>query len=231
MTTLGWRLVEFLALQLAPAEREAVLGDLIEMQTNQWQGMSEIVGLIARRQLQLLRSWRAWLAAPGLAFPCSLMLMGFSFAISMEIRDHFWGGSLSYFPSGKWEALSIVCQIVVLVICSWTAGFIVESLSSGTFALSALCSLLACLFCLLRYHEAIPRFCLLLFLLPAIGGVRFSTRGGTIRRRSAVTLAIVGTISMAVLAARGNFWLLNWELVGPAWYLVVRPNRSEPIRN
>lgn len=226
MTNLGWRLVEVLALQLAPAEREVALGDLIETQTNAWQGIREIFGLLARRQLQLWRSWRPWLAAPGLAFPCSLMLMGFSFAISMELRDHLWGGRLTYLPAGPAEGVSILCQIVVLLICSWTAGFTVESLSRRTFVVTAVCCFLPCLFCLTRFHhESLPRLCLLLFLLPAIAGVRFSRRGGAISRRWAVTLALAGTISMAVLAARGSFWALNWELVGPAWYLVVRPVR------
>ena len=52
MTDLAWRIVEVLALQLAPAEREAALGDLIETRTTAWCGMREISGLVARRQLQ-----------------------------------------------------------------------------------------------------------------------------------------------------------------------------------
>lgn len=228
MTNLGRRLVEVFALQLAPAEREAALGDLIEMQSTAWQGICEVSGLVARRQLQLWGSWRPWLAAPGLAFPCSLVLLGFSFAISTELRDRFISGDpMSHSPASPAEPILFLCQIVVLLVCSWTAGFTVESLSRKTFVASAVCCFLPCLFCLMRFHhESQSRLCLLLFLLPGIAGVRFSRCGVAISRRWAIALALAGTISMAVLAAHGNFWALSWELVGPAWYLAVRSVRS-----
>ena len=228
MTNLGWRLVEVLALQLAPAEREVALGDLIEAQSTAWQGMCEISGLVARRQVQLWGSWRPWLAASGLAFPCSLALLGFSFAISTELRDRFLSVSpLSYSPASPAETILFLCQMVVLLVCSWTAGFTVESLSRKTVVASAVCCFLPCLFCLMRFHhESLPRLSLLLFLLPGIAGVRFSKCGRTISLHWAIFLALAGTISMAVLAAHKNFWALNWVLVGPAWYLAVRSVHS-----
>jgi hypothetical protein len=227
MTSLGWRFVEVLALQLAPAEREVALGDLIETRTTAWRGMREIAGLVVRRQLQLWRSWRPWLAAPGLAFPCSLVLLGFSFVVSMEFREYLLSGRFpGYSPAGPAEAVLILCQIVVLLVCSWTVGFTVESLSRRTFAVSVVCCFLPCLFCLARFHhQSLSRLCLLLFLLPGIAGVRFSRCGGRIHRRWAIALALAGTISMAVLAARANFGVLNWWLIGPAWYLAFRSAR------
>ena len=230
MTNIGWRLVEALALQLAPAEREAVLGDLIETQTSAWRSVCEIGELLVRRQLQLWKSLQPWLAAPGLAFHCSLMLMGFSFAISSELRDHFLpGAGWCYSPAAPAEAVTALSQIFVLLICSWTIGFTVDSLSRRTFVVSAVCCFLPCLFCLLRFHhQSLPRLCLFLFLPPAIAGIRFSRRTGAITRRWAVTLAVAATISLAVLAACGNVWILNWVLVGPAWYLVVRPGAVKP---
>jgi len=232
MTNLGWRLVEALALQLAPAEREVALGDLIETQSTAWQGVFQISGLVARRQLQLWGSWRPWVAAPGLAFPCSLVLLGFSFAISTELRDRFFSkGAMSHSPASAAEPVFFLCQIVVLLVCSWTGGFIVESLSRKTFVASAVCCLLPCLFCLMRFHhESVSRFCLLLFLVPAIAGVRFSRCGRTISRHWAIALTLAGTISMTVLAAHRNFWALNWELIGPAWYLAVQSVRSGRTR-
>ncbi len=233
MTNLLWKLVEGLALQLAPAEREAALGDLIESRTSAWRGLQEISGLVMRRHSQLWKSWRPWLAAPGLALPCSLMLMGFSFAISVELGDRFLSGARrGYSTVGSVDGAAIVCQVIVLVICSWSAGFTVESISQRTFVVSTVCCFLPCVLCLLRFHhQSLPRLCLLLFLLPAIVGVRFSRRGGKISRRWAVTLALTATISMAVLAARVNLWTLNWALVGPAWYLAVRGVRSSPELN
>ncbi|HKO13728.1 MAG TPA: hypothetical protein VJV22_17295 [Acidobacteriaceae bacterium] len=230
MTNIMWRLVDALALQLAPVEREAVLGDLIETQTSAGRSICEIGGLLVRRQLQLWKSFEPWLAAAGLAFPCSLMLMGFSFAISSELRDHFVPGTnLSHSLAAPAEAVTALSQIFVLLICSWTIGFTVDSLSRRSFVVSAVCCFLPCLFCLLRFHhQSLPRLCLFLFLPPAIAGIRFSRRTGAIKRRWAVTLAGAATISLAVLAAHGNVWILNWVLVGPAWYLVVRPGGVTP---
>ena len=75
--------------------------------------------------------------------------------------------------------MSLLCQVLVLMICAWAAGFTVDSISRRTFAVSAICCFLPCLFCLLRFRqESLPRFCLLLFLFPAIAGVCFSRRGG-----------------------------------------------------
>lgn len=223
MTNLGWRVVEVLALQLDPAECEVVLGDLIETRVTALCGIREILGLALRRQVQLWRSWRPWLAAPGLAFPCSLSLIGFSFAISMELRNLLLDARLSHSPAGAVEAVSLLCQIFVLLICSWTAGFTVESLSRRTFVVSEICCLLPCLSCLIQFHdESLPHLCLFLFLLPAIAGTRFSRRGGAISQHWAITLALAATTSMAVLSLSRNFRVLNWELVGPAWYLVVR---------
>ena len=100
MRDIAWKLIEAMALQLTPQEREIVLGDLIETHQTAWRGMREVSGLVARRQLQLWNDWRAWLAAPGLALPCSFLLMGFSFAISSELRNHFaYGWQLNLFSA------------------------------------------------------------------------------------------------------------------------------------
>lgn len=224
MTKGGWRIVEVLALQLAPAEREVVLGDLIETQSDVWCGIREIVGVVVRRQAQPWESWRPWLAAPVLAFPCSLMLIGFSFAISVEFRDRvLLGARLSQSSAGSMEPVSVLCQILVLLICSWATGFTIESLSRRTFIASALCCLLPCLSCLIQFHdESLPHLCLLLFLLPAIAGSLFSRRDRTVSPRWAVALALAATIAMADLSVRRDFWMPNWELVGPVWYLAVR---------
>lgn len=236
MRNISWKVIEAIALQLTPTEREIVLGDLLETRESAWRGTREILGLVIRRQLQLWKRGSPWLAGPGLALPCSFLLMGLSFAISSELRDRFvsrWG--LSFFSSAPGEFLSLLCQVFVLLICAWAAGFAVESVSRRTFVVSAVCCFLPCLFCLLRFHqESLPRFCLLLFLLPAIAGVCFSRRGGKIYRHRALASALAATICMTVLAVRGHLSVLNWELMVPAWYLVnppVRPDRSGDFPN
>jgi hypothetical protein len=236
MRNAAWKLIEALALQLTPKEREIVLGDLIETRETAWRGVREVSGLVARRQMQLWNGWRPWLAAPGLALPCSFMLMGFSFAISSELQSHFgYGLQLQLFSAEPAEAVLLLCQVTVLMICAWAAGFTVDSASRRTFAASAICCFLPCLFCLLRFRqESLPRLCLLLFLFPAIAGVCFSRRGGTINRRRALALALAATICMTVLAVRGHLWVFNWELLVPAWYLAilpVRPDRMAILRN
>jgi hypothetical protein len=236
MRNIAWKIIEFLALQLTPQEREIVLGDLIETRETAWRGMREVLGLVARRQLQLWTSWHPWLAAPGLALPCSFLLMGFSFAISSELRTHFaYRLQPNLFSAHPAEAVSFLCHALVLMICAWAAGFTVDSVSRRTFAATAICCFLPCLFCLLRFREeSLPRFCLLLFLFPAIAGVCFSRRGGSINRRRAIALALAATICMAILATRGHLWVLNWELIVPAWYLVilsVRPDRMAVLPN
>ena len=59
-----------------------VLGDLAEMDCDVWRGLGDVLGLVARRQLALWRSWRPWAASVGLALPASLFLMGCSVAAS-----------------------------------------------------------------------------------------------------------------------------------------------------
>lgn len=225
MRNISWKIIEAIALQLTPTEREIVLGDLLETRESAWRGTQEILGLVIRRQLQLWNGWSPWLAGPGLALPCSFVLMGFSFAISSELRDRFvYGWQLSSFSTKPGEFLSLLCQVFVLLICAWAAGFAVDSISRRTFVLSAICCFLPCLFCLLRFRqESLPRFCLLLFLFPAIAGVCFSRRGGKIKRHRALASALATTICMTVLAVRGHLWVLNWELMVPAWYLAIPP--------
>jgi hypothetical protein len=225
MRNIVWKLIELMARQLAPTEREIVLGDLIETRETAWRGMREISGLVARRQLQAWNGWGPWLAAPGLALPCSFLLMGFSFAVSSERRNQFASGwQLSLISTEPGEFISLFCQVLVLLICAWAAGFTVESVSRRTLMVSAICCFLPCLFCLLRFRqESLSRLCLLLFLPPAIAGVCFSRGGGTIDRRRALALALAATICMAVLAVRGQLWALNWELIVPAWYVAILP--------
>ena len=229
MRGIAWKLVEAIALQLTPQEREIVLGDLIETEETAWRGIREVSGLVTRRQLQLWTRWHPWFAAPGLALPCSFLLMGFSFAISSELRTHFaYGLQQNLFSARPAEGVTLLCQAVVLMICAWAAGFTVDAVSRRTLAASAICCVLPCLFCLLRFRqESLPRFCLLLFLFPAVAGVCFSRRGGRVKRRRAFALAVAATICMAVLAVCGHLCAPDWALIVPAWYPAILPIRPD----
>jgi hypothetical protein len=85
MTGAGWSYVEAAAGMLAPLEREAVLGDLAESDRGAWSGLKDVLGLAARRHLELWTSWRPWAASFGLALPASLFLMGCSLAASQGV--------------------------------------------------------------------------------------------------------------------------------------------------
>lgn len=236
MRNIAWKLTEVIAQQLTPREREIVLGDLIETRETGWRGMREVSGLVTRQQLRSWTNWRPWLAAPGTALPCSFMLMGFSFGVCSEFRTHFLNGlQLNLFSAQPTETISLLSQSLVLIICAWAAGFTVDSVSPRTSAANAICCLLPCLFCLLRFHQQpLSRFCLLLFLFPTIAGVWFGRRGGTINRRRAFTLALAATTCMGVLAIRGELWVLDWGLIVPAWYpaiLLVRTNRIAVLQD
>ena len=146
MTDLAWRIVEVLALQLTPAEREAALGDLIETRTTAWCGIREISGLVARRQLQLLDNWRPWVAVSGLALPASFVLMGTSVSVSSTFQCVRWQVLAAH------DVLEFLSIALLLASASWSAGFVVSSISPKTLWMSAVSCLLPCLFLLLSYR-------------------------------------------------------------------------------
>jgi hypothetical protein len=231
MRTIGWTLVDAVSQFLEHHEREAVLGDLLEAGESHSRMLFEVAGLALRRHLLLWRNWRPWLAAFGLAWPCTLLLMGFSLTVSrtwLQTLDAalFRGTGWSFSPG-----LSLLCwQVLLLAGWSWTCGFAVGSLSRRTIWVSAALSGLPCLFCFARFDiESLSRFCLLLFLIPALWGVSQGLRLHRIRPLPAVILAVTVTaLTIPTWTASGP-WLPNWALSWPAWYLVAAALRSHRI--
>jgi hypothetical protein len=223
MTSVIWRGVARAARLLESEEREVVLGDLLEANAGAWCGLLEVAGLVIRRQLALWRSWRPWLAGPGLAFPLSWTLMGISVSVSWSLQ-HFFGsrilaGSTPEMPD---RLLSFLCQTVLLLGCSWAGGFVVGAISGRTLWASAMLCLSPCIFCLSRFRiESLSRLCLLVFLVPAIHGVRHGLASLRIGPRAAIALAVVVTLAMVISWAIGNLWILEWVLIWPVWYLVA----------
>ena len=197
MTALGWSLVDVVAQLLERDEREAVLGDLVEAGESGWQALLGVLGLVIRRQAVLWKNWRPWLAAFGLALPGSLLLMGFSLSVSQSYQRLIDPDDSSDVPAltvgpGFWLLL---CNVFLLIGWSWTGGFVVGSLSRRTVWVSAVLSFIPCLFCLARFRvESLSRFCLLLFLLPAIWGVLRGLRIIRIELSSAIVLAVTVTV-------------------------------------
>lgn len=77
MTRIDWWPVDVVSQLLEREEREAVLGDLAEADENTWHGLLAILGLVIRRQAELWKSWRPWLATFGVALPSTLLLRAF----------------------------------------------------------------------------------------------------------------------------------------------------------
>jgi len=229
MTRLPRSLMDVTALLLEPGERAVVLGDLAETEASPWRGLLEILGLVIRREALLWRDWRPWLAAFAVALPISLLLMGASFSVSCTSERL---AGLKVCPPCSLTDQEgfplLLCHIVLLTTWAWTGGFVVGSVSRRTLWVSVLAALAPCVFCLTRFHEvALSRFCLLLFVPPALLGLQHGLRLVRIKPGTAVALAALVTALMAWAGTARVLWVLNWALVLPAWYIVMLARRSD----
>jgi hypothetical protein len=227
VTRFVWRLVDIVAQLLERDEREAVQGDLAEAGESAWQGLLAVLGLVARRQVLLWKNWRPWLAAFGLALPSSFLLMGFSFSVSRAYQELMDPAILRATGLTMSPGLSLLlCNVLLLVGWSWTGGFVVGSVSRRTVWVSAVLSFAPCVFCLERFRvESLSRFCLLLFLPPAIWGVHRGLQIARIKLSAAIVLALAVTaLTIPTWSSKGP-WIPNWALSWPAWYLVATAQR------
>jgi hypothetical protein len=214
---------------LQPIEREAVLGDLAEAGESGWRGLFAVLGLWMRRQAELWTNWRPWLAAFGLALPASFLLMGFSVSVSHAYQQWIGPGVFRLTGLNVGAGFSLLlCNALVLCGWAWTGGFVVGSVSRRTVWVSAALSFAPCLFCLERFRiESLSRFCLLLFLPPAIWGVRRGLQIAHIRFGAATALAVGLTVLSIPLWSSKGSWIPNWALSWPAWYLVATARKPE----
>jgi hypothetical protein len=227
MTGIGWRLVNVVSQLLEHDECEAVRGDLEEAGESAWQALLDVLGLVIRRQAVLWKNWRPWLTAFGLAVPSTLLLMGFSLSVSRTYQQLIDAKILEATGLKMDPGVSLLmCRILLLIGWSWTGSFVVGSMSRRTVWVSAVLSAVASLFCFARYREeSLSTLCLLLFLLPAIWGVRQGLRMARIRLSSAFVLAAAVTGLTIPVWNSGGPWILNWALSLPAWYMVAAARR------
>jgi hypothetical protein len=223
----AWWLVDKIAQLLEREEREAVQGDLIEARESPLQALLGVLGLVIRRQGDIWKSWRPWLAAFGLALPSSFLLMGFSLSVSRGYQA-FIGPTILRTTGlivGPGFSL-LLCDVVLLIGWAWTGGFVVGSISRRTVWVSATLSFVPCVFCLERFRIAcLSRLCLLLFLPAAIWGVRRGLRIARIQLGAALVLAASLTaLTIPMWTSKGD-WIPNWALSWPAWYLVATAQR------
>jgi hypothetical protein len=228
MTGIGWPLVDVVSQLLERDEREVLRGDLTEARESAWQGLLDVLDLVIRREAALWKNWRPWLTAFGLALPGSLLLMGVSVSISSTYQRLIGPGILDPSSLAIHDGFSLLmCHILLLLGWSWTGGFVAGSVSRRTLWVSAVACCSPCLFCLTRFRiESLSRLCLLLFLLPAIWGVRQGLRMPRIKRSSAIVLAVALTLLMILAWTNRGLANPNWALIWPAWYMVATARRS-----
>jgi hypothetical protein len=225
MNTSAWPLLELGTRLLDPEEREVVLGDLVETHETTWRGLLDVFGLVVRRQGGLWRDLRPWVAGFAVALPSSYLLMIVSFSVTctyQRLVNHrvFVGRA----PTGHEGFALLLCHMLLLIGWSWTAGYVVGSVSRRTlWASVVLAAVPPLLLCMSGWWLSF-----FLFLPPAIFGVLRGRQGSRISFRAASVLALTITVLMMSAWSSGALWTANWVLLGPAWYIVARARRSGP---
>jgi len=223
MSGIAWPVVELASRLLDREEREAVVGDLVEANESAWRGLFEVFGLVLRRQAYLWKGPRPWIAGLFVALPASYLLMYVSVSVSctyQRLVNHKVYGW--HWPTGHEGFPLLLCHIFLLITWSWSAGYMVGSVSRRTLWASAALSVVPSVFCLHMFPAAsLPRLCMFLFLLPAILGVGQGLRNTRISLRTASLLALTMTLLMISAWSNQALWILNWALILPAWYLVA----------
>lgn len=228
MTTIGQWLVDAVSQLLDPDEREVVLGDLAEADECAWHGLFSVMGLVIRREVVVWKNRRTWLAAFGLALPGTLFLMGFSLSLSHVYQEFINPNILKATGLTVDPGLSLMmCRVLLLIGWASTGALVVGSVSRRIIWVSAVLSSFGCLFCFSRFREqSLSMFCLLLFLLPAILGVRHGLRIARIKLSSAIVLAAAVVLMTISTWSSAGPWILTWALSCPAWYLATTARKA-----
>jgi hypothetical protein len=142
MTSVGWWVVDVVSRALQPDERTAVRGDLIEARSTSGRALIDVLGLVTRRQIALWMDWKPWLALAGIVVPLGLLLGYLSNAWAdghavyawLYVNNWTWGFLDS--PGARRDLLHTIMRFVLngmtLIGWSWTAGFVLGSLSRRT---------------------------------------------------------------------------------------------------
>jgi hypothetical protein len=214
ISDIGWRCIETAAVLLTPLEREVVLGDLSETHRGALRGLIDILGLAARRQIVLWKSWRPWAASLGLALPASLFLMSWSVATSAAVA------AVVGTPSKLHPLWLCFSKLFLLTCWSWMTGFVVSAVSRRTWCASLLVCFAACIDCLYKWPgHGLSVFQLLIFLVPGLLG---AWRGRErLRLGFSCTIFLVAIGMLAPLSCGTGGWIYGGLFLWPGGYLVT----------
>jgi hypothetical protein len=165
VTRMCWWLVNMVSRMLESDEREVVLGDFAESKEPGSQALCDVLGLVVRRQAILWVGWRRWLTLAGLILPLGMLLSVVSRTTSDGSAVYIW----LYANNWDWALLSnpgfwrLLAETIVLLFLwyltlacrSWTAGFVLGSVSRGMMQINGV---LLCLMFLFGELVGAPRY-------------------------------------------------------------------------
>jgi len=139
MTRIYWWLVDTVSRTIEPGERDVVLGDFAESGESGGRALGGVLGLVVRRQAVLWKDWRPWLVLVGLIVPLSMMLSIVASLTAGQSATYIWlyannwDWALLRYAEFWYEAVDSLALVFVrwltLVCWSWTAGFVLGSMS------------------------------------------------------------------------------------------------------
>jgi len=124
---------------LVPGERDVVLGDFAESDESGGRALCDVLGLVVRRQAALWKDWRPWLVLVGLIVPLGMLLSIVSSITASQSATYIWLYANNWDwallqHAGFWhefaDSLTLVFVSCLTLVCwSWTAGFVLGSVS------------------------------------------------------------------------------------------------------
>lgn len=142
MTGILSALVHALLNGLTTHERDAVLGDMLELQMPVSRALREVAGLLVRRQAALLVTLRGSLTLAAVVVPLAVLIGLLSRfyaeggAISAFLYIDNWSPAILDSPGGRKDLVDVVLAQFVglgtLCVWSWLMGFMIGSLSRAT---------------------------------------------------------------------------------------------------
>ena len=137
MRRLNRWLLRVLARGLEPAERDVVLGDVMESGEGAVAAMRDVLGLIVRRQVGLWKVWQPWVALFGIGclvgVPLSQIVFRLNVGLGQQLKTYFkWGVHYGTGLTVQQDIAFLLCLTIALLVWSWTCGFVLGSLSGRT---------------------------------------------------------------------------------------------------